>query len=268
MRIMIYNVHGWRTVGDLPNLDHVTEVISAAGADIVGLNEVFHPDRSGEGTPLAELAARLGMRYVFGPARPAPDAPSHPPYGNALLSRWPIRAFAAHHLAPETPYGRRGLLEARVALSDARTLTVYVTHLDHRSEDTRLAQWAAAVTWLLRDRGRPHLLIGDFNALAETDYADAAAQERLLAYQRAQGWPDPRFDLVAQVLKAGYLDAQVHAVAGPAPSFPAVAPERRIDYIFLPQVLADALRSCEPVASPAARAASDHLPVVADLAWP
>ncbi len=268
MRILAYNVHGWRTADEQPNRDGVAAVIAASGADIIGLNEVFHRAAGDAETPLAELAGRLGMCYVFGPTRPAPGVASHPPYGNAILSRWPIQAYAAHHLAPETTYGRRGLLEARVALPSGRPFTVYVTHLDHRSEDIRLAQWAAAVTWLQRDRGRPHLLLGDFNALAETDYAGPGALERLNAYQQAQGWPAPRFDLVAQVLKAGYVDAQAHVGAGLAPSFPAADPERRIDYIFLPQVMAGALRACVCVDSPAAGASSDHLPVTADLDWP
>lgn len=267
MRILTYNVHGWRTADDRPNLDGVAAAIAASAADIIGLNEVFHPAGPGEGAPLANLAARLGLHYVFGPARPAAGAPSHPPYGNALLSRWPIQAFAAHHLSPETPYGRRGLLEARLLLPGGRPLTIYVTHLDHRSEDIRLAQWAAASTWLQRERGRPHVLLGDFNALAEADYAEEGALARLVAYQQARGWPAPRFELIAQVLKAGYVDAQAHASGGPAPSFPAADPERRIDYIFLPQALAGALRASARFDAPAVRTASDHLPVMADLAW-
>lgn len=270
MRILAYNVHGWRTAGDRPNLEGVAAVIAASAADIIGLNEVFHPAHDDLGAPLADLAARLDLHAVFGPTQPAAGIPSHPPYGNALLSRWPVQAFAAHHLSPATPYGRRGLLEARVLLPSGQPLTVYVTHLDHRSEEIRLTQWAAALTWLQRDRSRPHLLLGDFNALATTDYSAPGALERLSAYQQAQGWPPPQFELVAQVLKAGYLDAQASASSpvGPAaPSFPAADPERRIDYIFLPQVMAGALRASARLESPDARTASDHLPVMADFDW-
>lgn len=268
MRILTYNIHGWRTLDDRPNLDGLAAIIADSAADIIGLNEVFHPATRNEGAPLADLAARLGYHYVFGPTQPAAGEALHPPYGNALLSRWPIQAYAAHHLTPETTYGRRGLLEARVLLPGGRPLTVYITHLDHRSEDIRLAQWAAASTWLQRDRGRPHLLLGDFNALAEADYAGEGALARLAAYQQARGWPAPRFELIAQVLKAGYVDAQARASGGSAPSFPAADPERRIDYIFLPQVLAGALRASGRFDAPVARTASDHLPVLADLDWP
>ena len=187
------------------------------------------------------------MSYAFGPTLPAEPAPDDVPYGNALLSRWPILAYAAHHLAPTVSYGRRGLLETRVLLPSGQPFTVYVTHLDHRSEAIRLEQWASANTWLLRDRGRPHLLLGDFNALAAVDYPAPETVAQLKAYQVAQGWPAPAFDLVAQVLKAGYVDAFDASRAGQGPTWPSTAPERRIDYIFLPGVLADGLVSCSRV---------------------
>lgn len=234
MRVLTYNVHGWQRPGGGGNEDLVAEVIAAAKADVVGLNEVFYPD--GYATPplLERLAGRLGMHYAFGATQPA-DPHKHPPYGNALLSHWPIMAHAAHHLGPVVSYGKRGLLECRVLTPAFGPFTVYVTHLDHRSEQIRLEQWSAASTWLIRDRTRPHLLLGDFNALAETDYPDDTANTRLAAYQAERGWPAPAFDLVGQILKAGYCDGFVGAgqAAGAGASFPADDPERRIDYIFV-----------------------------------
>jgi endonuclease/exonuclease/phosphatase family metal-dependent hydrolase len=159
------------------------------------------------------------------------------------------------------------LLECRVSLPSGVALTAYVTHLDHRSEQIRVEQWSSASSWLVRDRNRPHLLLGDFNALAETDYADEAAVARLTAYQAARGWPTPAFDLVAQVLRSGYVDSFM-AAGNPSAhgaTFPAEAPERRIDYIFLPAPMHAALRSCGPVVLPALFVASDHLPVLAEI---
>jgi endonuclease/exonuclease/phosphatase family metal-dependent hydrolase len=270
MKVLTYNVHGWHTPdGGASNVDLLAEVISATGADLVGLNEVFHPWRTPAGPALTVLANRLGLSYAFGPTLPV-DGVGHAPddvrYGNALLSRWPILAYAAHHLAPTVSYGRRGLLEVRVSLPSGQPFTIYVTHLDHRSEPIRLEQWASANTWLLRDRGRPHLLLGDFNALAAVDYAAPEAVERLSAYQAAQGWPTPAFDLVAQVRKAGYVDAFDRAGMGQRSTWPSAEPERRIDYIFLPGILADGLVNCSRWDDPVARGASDHLPVLAEIA--
>lgn len=270
MKVLAYNIHGWCTPQGLPNLDLLAQVIADSGADLVGLNEVFHPMPTGEGggPALAVLAGRLGMSFAFGAALDREESPNGFPYGNAALSRWPLLAHAAHHL-PEAPgHERRGLLEARVLLPDGRPFSVYVTHLDHRSEEVRVAQWNGAGAWLIRDRSRPHLLIGDFNALAPADYAAPAALAALAAYNAGQGWQPPDFDLAAQVLKAGYADAFAQRGDGGAPTWPAVQPERRIDYIFLPEKWASALVSCRRWESPAAARASDHLPLLAEIVWP
>lgn len=267
MKVLTYNVHGWLTPdGNAPNVEMLAEVIAATGADLIGLNEVFHPWRTPAGPALKVLADTLGMAYAFGPTLPAEPIPGDVPYGNALLSRWPILAYASHHLAPTVSYGRRGLLEARVLLPSGRPFTVYITHLDHRSEAIRLEQWASANTWLLRDRGRPHLLLGDFNALAAADYPTPETVEQLKAYQIAQSWPTPAFDLIAQVRKAGYVDAFDRSRVGQGQTWPSAAPERRIDYIFLPEALAGGLVSCSPWDDPAVRGASDHLPLLAEIA--
>lgn len=268
MKVLTYNVHGWRSPGGESNLDLVAEVIAASNADVVGLNEVFHPAGAMGEPPLSVLAARLKMAYAFGATQPAGPHSDHPPYGNALLSRWPVVAHAAHHLSPAVSYGKRGLLEVRLLLPSNAPFTVYVTHLDHRSEEVRVAQWTAANAWLLRDRGRPHLLIGDFNALARADYEAPDARRQLAAYQAERGWPTPAFELVDQVLKAGYIDAFVAAGNDPlsGATYPASAPERRIDYIFLSSPVAGALRACAPFAAEAGPKASDHRAVCAELA--
>jgi len=268
MKVLTYNVHGWQSPEGGSNLDLVAEIIAASAADVVGLNEVFHPSVATDEPPLSVLAAQLNMAYAFGPTQPAALHPNHPPYGNALLSRWPVVAHAAHHLSPVISYGKRGLLEVRVQLPSGAPFTIYVTHLDHRSEEVRVAQWSAANTWLLRDRDRPHLLIGDFNALAQTDYETPGARQRLAEYQAQRGWPAPAFDLVDQVLRAGYIDAFVAAGNNPmsGATYPAAAPERRIDYIFLSSPAAGALRACTAFAAETGPKASDHIAVCAELA--
>jgi endonuclease/exonuclease/phosphatase family metal-dependent hydrolase len=268
MKVLTYNIHGWRGLEPegASNLEMLTQVISDAGADIVGLNEVLHPFPVDGGPALTQLAARLGMQYAFGPALSAEESPRGIPYGNALLSRWPILAHAAHHLPAGTGGERRGLFETRIALPGGSSFTAYVTHLDHRSETVRLAQWSAAHAWLGRERDRPHVLIGDFNALAASDYPDAVAVDNLRTQRDADGWPPPTFDLVDHVLKTGYVDAFAKAGEGAGATFPSVTPYIRIDYVFLPEAWAGALVSCQPCHNPLAQAASDHLPVLAGFA--
>lgn len=277
MRILTFNIHGWRTPDGAPNLDAVGDVLAAAGADVVGLNEVYHPrtphvDASaGEPPPLDALAARLHMHHVFGPCLRWPaqdDMPAHA-YGNAVLSRRPIIASAAHHLTPVAGKEDRGLLEARVLLPDGRTFTVYVTHLDHTDEEARAVQFRAARAWLGRDRNRPHVLMGDFNAVSAWDYSGRAdAWERLAAHpmtaHMAGGAQGPR--VVAQVEKAGYADLYARFNASGARTFlPSGDVAFRIDYLFASAPLLPHVTACDLWAQH--DGVSDHRPVYADLGF-
>jgi endonuclease/exonuclease/phosphatase family metal-dependent hydrolase len=266
VKVLTYNIHGWLTPDTTPNLDLVTAVIAASGADLIGLNEVFHPYPTAQGPALEVLARRLGMAYAFGATVATDPRPDALPYGNALLSRWPILAYAAHHLTPMTSYGQRGLLETRVAFPDGEPFTVYVTHLDHRSEDLRVQQWAAALTWLGRDRSRRHLLLGDLNALSPSDYIQPDALERISAVQSERGWAPPAFRMIELVAKAGYEDAFVVGGTGPGETWTAREPDRRIDYILYPAAWSGVRVSCRRWEAGPAAEASDHLPVLAEFA--
>ena len=221
MRIVTYNIHGWRTKDGQPNLSAVGDVLAATSADIIGLNEVFYP-RAMPGTSEAALkllAERLGMHYLFGPCLrwPAQEDLPADAYGNALLSRWPIIAGAAHHLTPKeedqqellAEKEQRGLLEARILLPDNKSFTVYVTHLDHTDEAARLLQLRVARQWLIRDRNRPHLVMGDFNAIHLWDFTNRAQEYELLTTHpkgrnlTAEG-KGPQ--VIAQMIKNGYVD--------------------------------------------------------------
>jgi len=280
MRILTYNIHGWRTTDGRPNLTAIGDVIEAAQADLVGLNEVYYPRVVvGSSMPALEaLAKRLGMHFVFGPCLrwPAQDNLPADAYGNAFLSRWPIIASAAHHLTPKeedkhnvlADKEQRGLLEARILLPTNTTFTVYVTHLDHTDENARLVQLRTARTWLTRDRQRPHMVLGDFNAISLWDYADRQADYEILARHPkgknlTAGEQGP--GVIAQMEKAGYIDAYRQFGTPGQRSFIPSAEPIRIDYIFASQALASGLKSCMIWEEGAGQEASDHKPVLAEI---
>jgi endonuclease/exonuclease/phosphatase family metal-dependent hydrolase len=267
VRVLTYNIHGWRDAFGEIDVARLARIIAASQADIVALNEVFHPlVPPGETRPALDLlAAALGMEAVFGVAL-TPQFAFAPlaSYGNALLTRYPVLAHAGHHLTPIEGHEQRGLLEARVRLPDGKTpFSVYVTHLDHLSEDVRAQQLAAALQWTMRDRERPHLILGDFNALAPADYAaDPAALDALKAGADFGRLAAQGMDVIPRLLRRGYSDAQA---ANPDPTFPADRPLVRIDYIWLSAPLAPALRWCRPWTTAETAVASDHLPVLAEI---
>ena len=280
MRVVTYNIHGWRTAEGKPNLDALTDVLRAIDADIIGLNEVFYPRVvEGDRRPALEaLAARLKMHFVFGPCLRWPAEKNMPAdaYGNVLLSRWPILASSAHHLTPkeEDKTGvlqgkeQRGLLEARILTPGGRAFTVYVTHLDHTDENARLVQLRVARTWLVRDRSRPHIVMGDFNAISPWDWP--AEQLAVLRRQpQHEGGNLAGDDTGPQVIeameKAGYVDLYRQFGEPGAATYPTDDWPIRIDYIFASQPLAPFATACTIWTQ--ADGVSDHRPVVAEVRW-
>ena len=264
-----------------PNLERLIRVLRAAEADIIGLNEVFYPRVvAGSAKPALEaLADALGMHHLFGPCLrwPAHEQMPADAYGNALLSRWPIIAGASHHLTPKEAglqaavagKEQRGLLEARIARPDRDPITIYVTHLDHTDEDARLAQLRTAHTWTSRDRNRPHLIMGDFNAISPWDW-DEKGLDFLLHQPENRGGNlvsgGPR--VVAQMEKNGYIDAyRRYGEPGRASFLAADEKQLRIDYIFASQQLAATLTDCRILIEEEGTEASDHRPVRASFDW-
>ena len=278
MRIVTYNIHGWRTADNQPNLTAVGDVLQAIGADIVGLNEVYYPRRvAGSDKPALEaLAERLGMHFVFGPCLrwPAQNDMPADTYGNALLSRWPIIANAAHHLTSkeEDPQRlldakeQRGLLEGRIQLPNGNTFTLYVLHLDHTDEEVRNIQLRVARTWLGRDRGRPHVVMGDFNAISLWDFTDREADlDALSAHDRGQNLTNRPAgpQVIAQMEKAGYIDLHRQFNSPGERSYITSPTAIRIDYIFAGRSLAETAAGCGTWRQ--SDGVSDHRPVWAEF---
>jgi endonuclease/exonuclease/phosphatase family metal-dependent hydrolase len=208
LRVLVYNVHAGRDAERADNLARVAGVVRKTGADLVLLQEVDRgTERSGRVDQVAELARRTGMHGVFGKALDFQGGD----YGVALLSRWPLAEDTLLHLPGDAPEPR-GVLRARVA-APGGPLYLLNTHLDASREDTFRRAEAAALLEVaagLRARGARVLLGGDFNATPESA-------------------------VVADVLGAGWRDAwSVCGGVGPGLTFPAKAPEKRIDYLFLP----------------------------------
>lgn len=278
MRIVTYNIHGWRTADGAPNPDKVTHLLATIDADIIGLNEVYYP-RVTAGSPapaLEALADALGFHYLFGPCLrwPAQDEMPADAFGNALLSRWPIIAGAAHHLTPKEPeqaarlvgLEQRGLLEARILLPDKRTFTAYVTHLDYSSEASRLVQLRTLRTWTIRDRNRPHVVMGDFNAVSEWDFAGREDALAARTYHRGNSLGDDKGpQVIAQMEKAGYVDLYRQLGEPGGQTYIDDDEPIRIDYIFASQSLAPCARRVEIVQEPRGEEASDHRPMAAEL---
>lgn len=238
---MTYNVHRCRGLDRVWSPERIAAVITSAHPDVVALQEVdVGRSRSGNVDQALSIARALGMDVHFFPALKVMEEL----YGDAILSRWPAKIAKAETL----PYAKLPGLEPRGALWSSvciRGVSVQVinTHLSLLGrERNRQVDALMGDNWLehLECRG-PVILLGDFNATP-----------RSRTYRR-----------ITQSLRDAY-DALDDRNRSSEATFPTRYPSLRLDYIFVnSQVNVLDVRT---VRSPLAYLASDHLPVVAELA--
>ncbi len=189
--------------------------------------------------------------------------------GNAVLSRWPLRAQEARRLpAPE------GLDELRVVLrveveGPRGPFDVYVTHLNFRLDQShvRQAQVAAICEFVAEasaQRSFPPLLCGDFNA--------EPGSEEIRMLTGLATCPVPKLVFI-DAWRAGGDGGPGHTWDNANP-FAALdcEPNRRIDYLFVGyprdhgagQVLTARLEATEPVGGVQP---SDHYALYAELRY-
>lgn len=226
LRVVAYNIKHGRGMDDVVDLVRVADVLRGLNADVIALQEVDdRTERTGGVDQVGVLAGLLGYRGVHGPHRPYQGG--H--YGNAVLTRLPIRSTTTHAIPPASG-SALAVLEVEVA-TEAGPLSVVSVHLAG-SPDERMAQ-ARMLDELFIESGHPVVLAGDFN-----------------------GRPD---DAVVQALGRRW---SILPKSGARFTYPADDPDREIDFVLIPPDgrlrLARHVVTQEPLAS-------DHRPLVADL---
>ncbi|HEX6040835.1 endonuclease/exonuclease/phosphatase family protein [Longimicrobium sp.] len=212
--VLVYNIRAGKDMAGVENLPRVAELVRRVGADLVLLQEVDrNTQRSGPADQPAVLARLTGYDVAFGRTIGFQGGD----YGIALLSRWPIRRDTLLPLAVTAPPGQsaegreqRGVLSA-VIDAPGGPIAVLNTHLDASGDDVWRLQEIAGVLReadAARRSGLPLLVGGDFNSRPESPI-----HESLRA--------------------AGFRDAWARCGTGDALTFPANAPNRRIDYLYL-----------------------------------
>lgn len=239
LRVMTYNIqHGNVHLGEGIDLSRVCDVIGKAGSDIIGLNEVrgrgMHSDYTAQVETMASL---LGYHCYFGRSIYVGGTdPYGNPYGNAVLSKYPIvEASVVKIPDPIFPSGRvesrsicRAVVEV-VKYGEIRQLTVLSSHFGlSREEQEHAASTALSVC---ESERLPFVLMGDFNVT-----------------------PD---DPVLAPLYKNLNDTDSLLSGGK--TFPSHNPENKIDYIFTSKNVT--INSAEIINA----VASDHLPITADI---
>lgn len=222
--------------------ERIADVIERYDPDVVALQELdLRRRRSGGLDQTRLIAEMLAMESHFHPALRIAEEE----YGDAILSKHPLKLVRAGDL-PSPP--RKFLDETRGALwvsisINGREVQVINTHFGlGRTERRMQAEALLGDEWLgaALARSGPVILCGDFNS--------------------------PTGGVVHRMFTSRLRDAQLSAPAGRmrrtfATTFPFIC----LDYIFLTDGL-EVLAADVP-RTPLTRAASDHFPLVVDLAF-
>ncbi|MET8094354.1 endonuclease/exonuclease/phosphatase family protein [Micromonospora sp. NPDC005220] len=230
LTVVAYNIRMGFGLDGRFDLTNLADVVVQQRPDVVLLSEV---DRAwllnGGHDTLDLLADRLGMPYVFGPA-------ADPVWGDAVLSRWPVRDPRTLPLAAVgAPTGAQALA-VTLDLGDGVRTAVVSTHLQPPPDTGPVVQARAVAEFATRyAAGRPLVVAGDLNT-------------------------EPGDEAFAEFTNAGLVDAL--AAARPLATSPADDPRQQIDHIFV----SPGLTPSDPVAPRST--ASDHLPVAVTLTLP
>ena len=163
LRVLSYNIHHGAGIDGKLDVPRIAGVITAVKPDLVALQEVDrHTQRSKQQDQPAMLARLTGMKVLF----EQNIAFQGGDYGNAILSRFPIKTHRNHKLPNHDEGEQRGALEAEILLPKGHgSLVLWATHLDHRPDPTERLASARALEKIVRAKGETvGLLAGDLNS--------------------------------------------------------------------------------------------------------
>ena len=226
------------------NLARIGQLLAESGADVVALQEVDEDSHWNKRINLLQALRReagyahacLGVNNRRWGSKPLA-------YGNALLSRHPVRLWENNPFGAAT-LGEKGFLYCEVDVG-GHPIPIINLHLDYSSRQRRIKQVEQVIEYM---RSRPHpdcpkhrplapIICGDFNTHSRR-VGDAVRHlfTALLQHGEYEIWPHPK-----------------------AKTFPAHLPSRGLDFILLPKPYR-AVR-CEVLKS----YLSDHRPVLLEL---
>lgn len=237
LRVATYNVHGCVGMDRQRSEARIAEVIAKLDADVVGLQEIDScRTRSGSVDQTAEIARQLGWHHYFQLAMNQSDGP----YGDAIISRYPLNLRRSVELPGDAPWYCRETRGAASVTAETQIGAVEIvnTHLGlGRQERWLQAQLLTSSEWT-GDPDAPTILLGDFNSL---------------------GW-SRSFRLLGRKLRnVRTLLPGLKRLRTFPTRFPLIA----LDHVFVNAALQPTGVSVHR--SPLARVSSDHYPLVADL---
>jgi endonuclease/exonuclease/phosphatase family metal-dependent hydrolase len=202
LRVLCYNIHHGEGVDRRLDLERIANVIRSVDPHVVALQEVDqNTRRTGMVDQPAELARLTKMQVVFGKNIDFEGGG----YGNAVLSKLPIKNHRNVHLPTFDSFEQRGVMVVELEAPQAeRPVVLLATHLDHRADERERLASAEKINELAAElQSAPAILAGDLNATRESRTLEIIRREWSLAN------------------------------AEEGPTVPVATPKRQIDYVLL-----------------------------------
>ena len=230
MKIMSFNTqHCQSFVEQKIDFNIMADAIKKCDADIVGLNEMRDKGSDAEyDNQTAILSELTGIEYYY--FAKAIDVGGKIPYGNALLSKYPIKSAQTIPIPDPEPKTGTEYYESRCLLKAVleNDITVLVVHFGLNPDE----QKNAVDTVIKNIASEKCILMGDFNA-------------------------EPKNEVLRPIRER--MKDTADKFSNNLLSFPSDNPERKIDYIFVSRDI-DIVSADIP-----AIVASDHRPHIATV---
>lgn len=225
LRAATWNIHGAIGLDGCYAPWRIAAVLAELDADVVALQEVASPVE--HECFLGQLERETGYHVVDGALHQRRGSD----FGNAVLSRHAVRSVARLDLTVDD-FEPRGALDVCVDVGAAGLMRVVATHLGLRPGERR-EQVRRIIAAVEREAPHPTLLMGDLN--------------EWYLWGRPLRW----------------LHSHFREAPGAPRTFPSRRPLFALDRIWVAP--AGSLLRLARHASPLARVASDHLPLVAEV---
>ena len=234
MKVMTFNIqHCLEYRKNKMNIPLFADKIKAYGADVCGLNEV-----RGKGSLFGytdqtnALGDRLRFNRYFAQAI---KVKGKGPYGNALLSRFPLKETSTTIIPDPDDKNDGGWFETRCVLkavisTDIGDVCILVCHMG--LEESERVNAVKTICEIADSTELPTVLMGDFNTSPEAD--------------------------VLKPIYERFNDTDEIAINKGCFTYSSVNPEAKIDYIFYRGLKCGSVKTIEEVVS-------DHYPIIAEF---
>jgi endonuclease/exonuclease/phosphatase family metal-dependent hydrolase len=230
LRVVTYNIHRARGLDRRTRPERVAAVLREVDADVIALQEVVGAGPRGS-SHIEEIGAALGMGWIMAPTRRLRGQQ----FGNAVLSRLPIRAHSEHDLSWKS-CEPRGVQRVDVDVL-GHLLHVYNVHLGTAILERR--HQARRLSTIVADAhvSGAKIVLGDFNEWTK--------------------------GLTTSLLSRRLKSVDLRSYLKRRRTYPGLFPFLHLDHIYYSGRVE--VVNVQMPRTRLALVASDHLPLVADL---